>query len=94
MEPDREDVSHRKKVNVIGDVFVVLNIRYVDDCNMLVNEIRSRVPDTYHISDSFLLNKDEKLMWVDKAVLDIVKNNKKIMKEIFDNYPEPSKENE
>ncbi len=93
-EPEREELSHYKKPDVLGDAFLVINQRYVDDCNMLIYEIRTRLTKNYPITDSFLYDKDEKLMWVDKAVLNIIRTNDDIMKEIFDNYPEPSKENE
>jgi len=93
-EPVMEDKPHREKPNVIGNIYELINRRYLDDCNMLINEIRIRLPNNQPISDSYFHNKEILQIWVEQSVVKLIKDNNDIIRDIFNTYPMPEQDNE
>jgi len=92
--PIRIDIPHKEKQYVLGQIYHVVNKRYLDDCNMLIHELRIRIDPKTSISDSYFFYRDINQIWVDDVVINIIKNNEKIIEQIFDVYPYPEQEHE
>ncbi|MBN2545208.1 MAG: hypothetical protein JXB50_05375 [Spirochaetes bacterium] len=93
-EPMKKEIPHKDKSNVNGNIYSIINKRYIHDCNMLIHELRIRLESNQALSDSYFYDPDINQIWVDSSVVEIVCNHDKIIKDIFKTYPKPEPEQE
>lgn len=93
-DPDKKNVPHKNWGNAVGNVYSVINRRYLDDCNMLIHELRIRVSPGKPLLDSYFYHRDILQIWVDSSVIDILVNDKPVVDDIFNTYPQPEQEHE
>lgn len=93
-DPKKTRIPHEKKPDMIGNVYHIVNRRYLDDCNMFIHECRMRISHHTPIADAYFYDRDSQLIWVDTTIISLLKNNDEVLQDILDAYQEPEQEHE